>query len=119
MQFRNVTFMLAALAFLVGCQTTQVQSASPERQWAFIDKFSENLPKCYQNIAEEHNLDDATAETWCNCQMAVFAENFSEKEMDYMERITFGGEKLTKVEEGESYAAIARVIPIRKRACGF
>ena len=91
---------------------------SPQAQ-EFVARFSERSTVCRDQVMNELGLLTVGAETYCSCEIDVIARNTSLKELWVLNAAIFG----SGLQRGENAARaqylINRLLPERRRVCGY
>jgi hypothetical protein len=110
--------VVRGVAVIVGLNGCVTSGTTPERQAAFREKFSVNIGECERRVGLELKLSEGAAKKFCECQLMVSSEVFTEEEMGIWERSTFGG-RVTEVEAITGVKAMMRMVDERRRRCGY
>lgn len=116
--------ILVPLLFgLMGCTSeapvdlTRIDGPLTIRQATFIERMEPRHADCVEESQDRFGLSPAGAESFCSCQVRVFAQGMSEPEMDAAEEMTFG--HASDDQATLAFRAVMRLLGVRKRQCGF
>ena len=86
---------------------------------AFKERFAGRRATCQAEATMRLGLDKAHALSFCDCQIDVFARGLTPEEMKAVELATFGSDDEADANAAAAISATSRLIPERKRKCGY
>ncbi len=113
-----VLLIVVATASLARAETDYSAPLSP-RAVAFKQRFADRRPVCQEQAASRLGLTSSQALSFCDCQIDVFARALTPGEMKAVELATFGTSAEIDANAPVAAAATSRLVPERKRVCGY
>ena len=86
---------------------------------AFKARFAEREVACQQQSAPQLGLSLDKAAAFCACQADVIARNSTPDELAILTKSTFGTKDEEDANMASALALITRLLPERKRRCGY